>query len=375
MPKAIVVGAGIGGLAAGIALHRTGWQVQVIEQAHSPRELGFALALAPNALQALDELGLKDDVLAQAIAVKTFEVRRPDGRLMKRVDLRGDAVRSVVTLRPALHGTLLARLGRDALVLGCRVSGLVGTSGVVVDGGRHLVADAVIAADGVGSIVRRSLHRDEPPPRPSGYHALRGVSYDVSDRLPADTVIYLGDGVEIGFARASESAVYWYISLVDELAVSDPLATLDRCTRGLDERAVAIARAAAPGDIRPDRLFSREPLDSWGRGAVTLLGDAAHPVLPHTAQGAALALEDAVALALALRAPAVEPALRRYERVRAARTRAVIRTGPRIAAMTTTRSRRRQALRDALVRLTPASALSLTLRVHARDPHKALRRE
>jgi 2-polyprenyl-6-methoxyphenol hydroxylase-like FAD-dependent oxidoreductase len=125
--------------------------------------------------------------------------------------------------------------------------------------------------------------------------------------------------------------------------------------------------------MRRDRLFYRDPIDDWGRGRVTLLGDAAHPVLPHTAQGAALALEDAVALALALRGGEVEPRLRLYERVRARRTRKVVRTGPRIAAMTTTQSRARQALRDILTRLTPARALSATLTRHARDPHGPLR--
>src|SRR6476620_9982686 len=95
---AVIVGAGIGGLAAALALRRAGWDVRVVEQAASPRELGFALALAPNALAALRELGLKDDVVSRGIQVKSFEVRRPDGRVIKRVDLRGDAVQSVVTL-------------------------------------------------------------------------------------------------------------------------------------------------------------------------------------------------------------------------------------------------------------------------------------
>jgi len=106
---------------------------------------------------------------------------------------------------------------------------------------------------------------------------------------------------------------------------------------------------------------------------VTLLGDAAHPVLPHTAQGAALAIEDAVALGLALGRGEAEPRLRLYEQVRAARTRKVVRAGPRIAAMTTTQSPTRILLRDVLMRLTPASALSKTLTRHARDPHRPLR--
>src|SRR5206468_50459 len=111
--------------------------------------------------------------------------------------------------------------------------------------------------------------------------------------------------------RASEAAVYWYVSLVDALE-GGVAATLERCLRGLDERAAAIARAAGVDGIRLDQLFVRAPLAPWGRGRVTLLGDAAHPVLPHTAQGAAMALEDAVALGLALRSTKeVERCLRR----------------------------------------------------------------
>ena len=352
--------------------------MRVVEQAQSPRELGFALALAPNALAALRELGLKDDVVSRGIEVKSFEARRPDGRVMKRVDLRGHAVQSVVTLRPALHGTLLSAVGPDALILGRRAVTLAppGDDGaaVVLDDGSRLRGDIVVGADGVGSVVRQALHPAEAPPRPSGYHALRGVSHDVGDRLgTADAAIYLGDGVEVGFARASASAVYWYISLVDELASGAVTETIERCLRGFDANALAIADAAKPEDLRRDRLFYRDPIHDWGTGRVTLLGDAAHPVLPHTAQGAALALEDAVALGLVLRGTDAAAALRRYERVRAPRTRSVVRSGPRIAAMTTTRSRVRSAVRGTLMRLTPARALAVALTLHARDPHRALR--
>ena len=365
MRRAVIVGAGIGGLAAAVSLRRAGWAVQVVEQAASPRELGFALALAPNALKALRELGFEQKVIAQGIAVKAFEVRVPGGRVIKRVDFHGDAIQSVVLLRPALHGTLLAEVGGDLLTLGRRVERL-----------DELDADVVIGADGVASAIRRALHPEEPPPRPSGYHALRGVSYDVGDRLgTADAVVYLGDGVEIGFARASTAAVYWYVSLVDEFATGDTASIAERCLAGLDETAASIARAARPDEVRLESLFFRTPIGDWGRGRVTLLGDAAHPMLPHTAQGAAQALEDAVALGLALRGSDVEAGLRRYEGVRAPRTATVVRTGPRIAAMTTTRSPLRIAVRNALVHLTPARALSMTLNLHARDPHRALRQE
>jgi 2-polyprenyl-6-methoxyphenol hydroxylase-like FAD-dependent oxidoreductase len=307
---------------------------------------------------------LREDIVGRGVQVKRFELRRMDGRVLKRMDLRRDAMQSIVLLRPALHGRLLETVGSHALQTGRRV-----------DDPSSIDADVIVGADGVASAVRRTLHPAEPPPRPSGYHALRGVSHDVVDRLgTADGAVYMGDAVEIGVLRASPSAVYWYISLLDELAGGDACAVRERCTRGLDDAAAGIARAAAAGDMRLEPLFYRHPIANWGRGRVTLLGDAAHPVLPHTAQGAALALEDAVALGLALRGGDVEEDLRRYERVRSARTRSVVKAGPRMAAMTTTRSALRTAARAALVRLVPAASLSMMLSRYARDPHRALRR-
>ena len=363
--------------------------MRVVEQAQSPRELGFALALAPNALAALDELGLRDVVVSRGVGVKSFEVRRPSGQVVKRVVLRGSAMHSIVLLRSALHGTLLDTIGSEGLVLGERVIGLTAAAEgngprsrvLLLEGGGKdqdltpVSAVVVIGADGAGSAIRRALHPGEPAPRPSAYHALRGVSEVSGDALgDTDFAVYLGDGVEIGLAKANPAAIYWYISLVDEFAASEVESMLERCTRGLDERAIAIIRAAPRDSVRHDRLFTREPLARWGDSNVTLLGDAAHPVLPHTAQGAAMALEDAVALGLALR-PAGDPAvaLRRYEDVRALRTRRVIRAGPRIASLTTTRSRTSIFLRDAAIRLLPEGGVSWMLNTHASDPHRSLR--
>jgi 2-polyprenyl-6-methoxyphenol hydroxylase-like FAD-dependent oxidoreductase len=379
---ALVVGAGIGGLAAAIALRRAGWEVRVLERAASPRELGFALALAPNALKALREIGLADAVKRDGAEVQTFEVRRLDGAVMKRVHFgaTGLDMRSVVTLRPVLHGALLAAVPGGDLLLGHEARAVADTpvaAAVTLTDGRVLDAAVLVGADGVGSVIRRHLHPSEPPPASSGYHALRGVTHDAAHLLERTSVaIYLGDGIEAGFARASATAVYWYISLVDEYAPAGSSAAdvLERCARGMDPGVAAIARAARPEDMRLEPLYRREPIAAWGSGRVTLLGDAAHPVLPHTAQGAALALEDAVAIGLALGRPG-DPAtaLRAYEAVRSNRTRQVVRAGPRIAALTTTRSRARIFLRDTAIRMLPGIVLSGTLRLHARDPHARLR--
>jgi 2-polyprenyl-6-methoxyphenol hydroxylase-like FAD-dependent oxidoreductase len=141
-----------------------------------------------------------------------------------------------------------------------------------------------------------------------------------------------------------------------------------------DPRFRAITAATKPDDMRFDELVTREALSTWGRGPLTLVGDAAHPLMPHTGQGAAQALEDAVALGLALAARGdVERALRRYERVRSRRTRRLVTLGPRIARITTTRNPLVKLLRTTAIQWLPASVLASNAPGRGRDPHAPLR--
>src|SRR5688572_14039617 len=182
---ALIVGAGIGGLAAGLALRRAGWQVQIHERATNPRELGFALGLASNAMAALRELGLADAMIAAGVPTTKVEVRRTDGRVIRKFTAQPGGP-LVVALRSALHGALLNAVGSDHLVLGSEaVNVAVTASGVSLElkDGRTATADVVIGADGVGSVIRSRLHPGEPPARPSGFSALRGVAHGVGDIL------------------------------------------------------------------------------------------------------------------------------------------------------------------------------------------------
>ena len=366
MRTALIVGAGIGGLAAGVALRRAGWQVRIYERAATPRELGFALALAPTAMRALERLGLATTIGAAGVRGTSFEVRHTDGRLMRRFSVQPGGA-PVIALRTALHGALLDAAGGDALRLGCAavdVSQRADAVTVILEDGRTDTGDVLIGADGVASAIRRRLHPGEPPPSPSGFHGLRGIANGVAAHLgDLAAVGYLGDGVEAATARADADTIYWYLSLLSADVARgprDPRALLDGVSAHFDPRFRAIVAATDPANMRLDELFMRRPLSRWGEGRVTLLGDAAHPVMPHTGQGAALALEDAVALGDALSTGAGADRLRDYERARARRTRRLIAIGPRIARMTTTRSRIRQAIRTAIVRFTPEFVMRAT---------------
>jgi len=380
---ALIVGAGIGGLAAGIALRRAGWQVRIFERADAPRTVGFGVGLAPNAMAALRQLGVAGTVIPQTVTPIAGEVRHPDGRVIRRLVGRVEDVPAAdllsLIMRPALHNALIGALDPGVIEVNSEAADFAIDAGRVrlrLTNGTTAIGDLLVGADGFHSVIRAMLHPSEPPARPSGYFALRGESHALDQLNGLHAIWYLGHGIEAGCVQASSNAIYWFVSLFTDEVRSGPAneeSVLRLATSRLDAQFLAIAGATPPGSMRLDELFEREPLASWGDGPVTLLGDAAHPMLPHTGQGAAQALEDAVGLGRVMKS-AADPiaALRRYETVRARRTRAVVRSGPRIARITTTRNPIVAAVRNAAIRMVPAVVLATALSRVGADPNREL---
>ena len=339
--------------------------MRVFEQAASPRELGFGLALAPNAIAALRELGVADTVLSLGFQPQRAEFRRMKGSVLKRIEMPPGALGGpmLVALRPALHGALLDAVDPSTLVLGQRViSFSVANDRVALrlTDGATAEGDLLVGADGVASVVRRGLHPGEQPPRHSGLVAVRGVVHGALEHLgDRDAVLYLGPGVESTFIRASESGIYWYLSLAQELipaGLRDPAAIIATMAPRFDPTFRAITSATT--DIRADELFDRDPLPRWGAGPVTLLGDAAHPVLPQTGQGAAQAMVDAVTLARALDNSDVDAGLRAYERERQPKTAALLAQGRRTARLMAATNPVVCGLREWVLRALPAKTFA-----------------
>jgi 2-polyprenyl-6-methoxyphenol hydroxylase-like FAD-dependent oxidoreductase len=370
---ALVVGAGIGGLAAALALRQSGRSVRVFERAQDPRQLGFALLLAPNAMAALRKLGIADEVRAAGHVIIHGEMRRPSGEVLRRFDATKVSTAlgedSVCVLRPALHGVLSRALGNESLVLGAKVADFrIVSDGVSLEleHGAPVLGQLLIGADGVGSTIRSALHPTEAPARRAGLLALRGVARNAVQHLgDVSGAQYFGRGVEAGVSRASATDVYWFLCVVSSAPPApslDPRSLLDPYLSQFHAPFRALVAATEDAELRVDDLYVRAPLSSWGRGAVSLLGDAAHPMLPHAGQGAAQALEDAVILGGTLRAEAgVEAALRRYERLRIPRTRAISQLSQRNAQMASLRHPLGCWLRDLAVKRLPERALLRSL--------------
>ena len=316
---ALIVGAGIGGLSAGIALRQAGWNIRIFERAASPRELGFGLGLAPNAIAALRELGVADVGARSRVRA---EARRstPHGRHGS--EARGGPPRGA--RRPDGRGAASgaprrAARGRrtDAITLSSEATGFTVTGDRVTLHWRTAMSPRATCSSAPTASVpssARALHPSEPPPRSSGIVAVRGAVHGVLHHLgDLSAVYYLGPGVESMLVRASDTGIYWFLSLARELVptgMQDPAAILAHMAPRFDATFRAVT--SATDDLRYDELVDRDPIPFWSKGVVTLLGDAAHPLLPHTGQGAAQAIVDAVTLAKPLEDDAdVERALRR----------------------------------------------------------------
>ena len=341
----IVAGAGIGGLTAALALAEKGFRVVICEQSERLQETGAGLQLSPNATRILFALGLKERMAPQAVVPEGISIRSArSGREIGGVTLGPQIEFRYGTPYWTMHradlqaALLAAALDHSdiAFRLGTRLEDfVVHAHGATVELRRGLKAEqergiALVGADGLWSRTRTRLG-DKATPQFSGRSAFRAI-------VPAESVSepWRAPIVRLWLARDAHLVHYpvsggGKINIVAIVADRKPErewsapGSREQLLRRFAGRAWAKpARAIleAPESWQKWSLFEMPPRPQWGKGAMTLLGDAAHPMLPFLAQGAAMAIEDAAMLAHCLSAPdvAVEPALRRYEGLRRART-------------------------------------------------------
>jgi 2-polyprenyl-6-methoxyphenol hydroxylase-like FAD-dependent oxidoreductase len=355
--RALVIGGGIGGLCAGIAVRQAGLDAVVFEQAAKLDEIGAGLALSRNAFTALGSLGLADDVRSRGAVTSRLQIRTWRGDVLVELVPDEPELEVVGIHRAALQAALVEALDRDALALGKRcVAATDEGDGVVArfaDGSEER-GDLLVGADGIDSVVREGLFGLEEP-RYAGYVGWRAVAGEDVGRTVSES---WGAGLRVGIVPIAEGRVYWFVSENSpergrDLFAADKAALRERL-RDWHDPIPALVDTTDEQAILGTGIYDRRPGRHWGRGRVTLVGDAAHPVTPNLGQGAALAIEDAVVLAACLRRQqTVRDALRRYERLRRRRVAPIVRQSWRFGRLAQAESRPGCALRDVIVRLIP----------------------
>jgi salicylate hydroxylase len=332
-----IIGAGIGGLVAALALQRAGFRPRIYERAAAFSEVGAGLSISPNAVKGLESLGLGD--FLQRIANEPLDqhiLHGTTGEMLMSIDRRtcretyGAAYYQVH--RADLHSELVARVGANAISGDHQLVGIDSTPSHVKlsFAGRDSVdANVVIAADGLRSVVREALF-DPQPARFSGHVAWRGLvdARQLPERYTArSTINHIGPGRNLVTYPVRSTALVNIVALTRSAAWAEeswtakaPKAELQALFSDWTEHVRAAIAAMPEDDIYRWGLFLRQPLDNWVHQRVGLLGDAAHPMLPYMGQGASCAIEDGVVLGrcFAASGDALE-ALRLYNHARVAR--------------------------------------------------------
>lgn len=330
--RIVVVGAGIAGLASAVALRRGGHDVTVIEQ-RTDTSTGAGISIWPNALAALDQIGVGDAVRRAGGRVTAGALRWRDGSWLRRpeterlVSALGEPM--VVVQRAALRDILTAALAPGVVEHGLTATGLTaGADGVRIElsDGTARQACAVVGADGTRSLVARRLNGPLTE-RYAGYTAWRGVAHCGMDpELAGET---LAPAVETGHAPMGPDLTYWFATErapKGRVSPDGELAYLRTKLSGWAEPWPSLLAATAPADVLRNDLYDRRMARHWARGAVVLVGDAAHPMRPHLGQGGCQALEDAAILAACVQRTADLPAaFSRFAALRRRRVAAIVR--------------------------------------------------
>lgn len=324
-----IVGGGIGGLTAAVALRRADFHAEVFERAEQIKEVGAGIGLSANAVRVLKRLDLMEQVIRCGTIINAAVTYTNDGRIISSLPANLSDVPTVCVHRADLQQILFNALPAESVHLGEDFRSFQQARTHITAAfasGHTATGDALIGADGLLSRVRAQLIGDEEPIY-RGYQCWRGVS-DVpvpSTGLLTET---FGRGVRFGLVPIGKRGTAWWCTADEPVDASDQpggaKAKVQQLVANWHPPITDVVNGTEPRAIIKTAVYDRRPVKCWGNAACTLIGDAAHPMTPNMGQGGCMAIEDAIVLARCLSSDAqTAQALKRYERLRYARTAAI----------------------------------------------------
>ena len=366
----LIAGGGISGLTLAALLHRRRRPFVVLEAASRISPVGAGIILQPNAVKALRIGGIEEAVVRRGAVMQRMEIRDDLGRVLSSIDAASFESAFSAGVhgfhRATLHAALLDLIPPQAIRLGARLRSFEESAdgvSVELESGERVAGSCLAAADGLRSATRGQI-LGHAEPAYSGYTSWRGV-VDRGGLWPEGQMSESwGRGARFGLVAIDSDRLYWFAT-ANVPAGGRDASKADLLGRfGSWHAPIRDVIAATPEEaiLRTD-ISDRDPASAWGRGRVTLLGDAAHPMTPNLGQGGCQGIEDAVTLDLCLASTTeVDAAFRDYESRRIARTARVVREARRFGRVGQIENAALRQARNLAVRLTPLSATLRTLR-------------
>lgn len=359
----IIIGAGIAGLSTAIALRNIGIEATVLEASETIRPVGAGLSLAANAIEALQRLGIADEVKEKGRALNKITILDKDGDVIKSLSTQSsDAEPINYTIhRAKLHEVLVSKVNPEKIITGKRSVGLEVTSSgykLLMEDGSSFICNHLIIAEGIHSPLR-NIVAPEAKVRFAGYTCWRGIASNAELKI-GETSETWGSQGRFGIVPLADDLIYWF-ACKNTIEKDSPfknysLLDLAHSFKGYHDPISSIIAATKEENLIWDDICDVAPLRKFAYGNAVLIGDAAHATTPNMGQGACMALEDAVILANCLSKESdVMRAFRSFEHKRLKRTHGIVRDSWRLGKIAQWENSLLTAVRDTLLRMMPQS--------------------
>ncbi|MCE4957419.1 FAD-dependent monooxygenase [Macrococcoides caseolyticum] len=320
-----IIGAGIGGLTQSIALSLAGHDVEIFEKRHVLKQQGVGLGIGSNAMRALSRYGIDKDILAAGKVLRECQFRTDRNTLLNTIQLSQGEYDNVTIQREQLHDILRSYNQADIHLIKdvVHISDYEQPTMVFSDGTKYQF-DLIIAADGLHSNIRRQMFKNSDAVY-QGYTCFRGTSTGI--QVEDAAIEYWGSDGRFGIVPLSDNEIYWFACMNamerdNEFRYYNQHKLIEYF-KAFPEAVTDTIAHTIHDPIHHD-IYDINPLKTFSKGKVVLIGDAAHATTPNMGQGASLAIEDAISLAHQLEQLPIAQALARFDKLSVQHTKRVI---------------------------------------------------